>query len=123
MKRSAPSCPVCGEPLALKSVVPVRPFPCSNCGAQLQESESYVQWTGWGSLLFVAAVFLASGLRGLYLVLAMLLAFYPTLYLDANYLKYIITPKIQIYLPKDATLNLHDTPKATETRERKNRML
>lgn len=51
-------------------------------------------------------VFFASGLRGLHLVYALLLALYPTVYLEVNYLKYVITPKIQIYLPEDATLNL-----------------
>jgi hypothetical protein len=68
--------------------------------------------TGWGSLLAPALVFAAIGLRGLYLVCAVLIAFVPVLYVTVNFLKYLIPPKIEIYLPKDATLRLRDGPRS-----------
>lgn len=98
-------------------------FTCPTCSARLQEGESYAQWTVWGSVLLVGLVFIASGLRGLHLAYAMLLAVYPILFVSANFLKYIITPKIQIYLPKDATLNLREPRKPNQTQEKKHQTL
>jgi hypothetical protein len=53
-------------------------------------------------------VFWALGVRSLYLVLAVILAWFPTVYVVVMYIKHIIRPKIEIYLPKDATLRLRD---------------
>lgn len=56
--------------------------------------------------LFFAAI----GLRGLHLVGAVLVAFVPVLYVAANFLKHAFSPKIEIYLPEDSTLNLRGGP-------------
>jgi hypothetical protein len=58
----------------------------------------------------VALVFAALGFRGLHLLSAVLVASVPVLYLEVMFMKYLIPPKIEIYVPKDSTLRLHDGP-------------
>jgi hypothetical protein len=98
-------------------------FTCPNCSARLQEGESYAQWTVWGSVVLVGLILIASGLRGLHLLYAMLLAIYPILFVSANYMKYLVTPKVEVYLPKDATLNLRDQRQTHETKDRTEKRL
>lgn len=112
MKRPIRACVKCGAVLNYRSIVTAGPFPCPVCGTRLQASEAYGQWTGWGGVLVSALVFAAMGLRGLRLVCAVLVAFVPVLFVTVNYLKYLIPPKIEIYLPEDATLNLRDGPRS-----------
>jgi hypothetical protein len=64
----------------------------------------------WGSILLVTAVLVVLGLRGLSLLYAVLLAIVPVLYIEVNFLKYLIPPRIEIYLPEDATLRLRGGP-------------
>jgi|SRR5690348_14289325 hypothetical protein len=66
---------------------------------------------GWQSI-FSAVVFGALGFRGLHLLYAILLAWLPIQYIAINFLKFVIPPKIEIYLPKDATLHLRNGPRS-----------
>jgi hypothetical protein len=99
-------CVRCGNSLRLSDIVPVGPFKCRNCGAELQVSEAYAPVAFWAGILLSVMMLVAIGLRGAYLIVASLLAAYPVTYLGANYLKYVVPPKIESYLPKDATLDL-----------------
>jgi hypothetical protein len=107
MKR-VQNCVKCGATLTPKEILAIGPFPCPTCHTQLQAPESYGAWVGYGSALVDGLVFWALGVRSLYLVLAVLLAWFPTVRLVFNFVKYVIPPKIEIYLPKDATLRLRD---------------
>jgi len=102
------NCVKCGAMLAPREILAAGPFPCPTCHTQLQAPESYGLWVGYGSALLDSLVFWALGVRSLYLVPAVLLAWFPTVYLAVDLLKYVIPPKIEIYLPKDATLRLRD---------------
>lgn len=110
MKRPTRTCVKCGASLRYSEIMPAGPFPCRVCHAQLQASESYTQWTGWGSILVATLVFAALGFRGLYLLCAVLVASVPVVYVAANFLKYLIPPKIETYLPKNTTLDLRGGP-------------
>jgi hypothetical protein len=107
MKRPQ-NCVKCGATLTTKEILAAGPFPCPTCHTQLQAAESYGVWVGYGSALVDGLVFWALGVRSLYLVLAVILAWFPTVYVVVMYIKHIIRPKIEIYLPKDATLRLRD---------------
>jgi len=61
-----------------------------------------------GSILLSVFAPAGLGLRGLDLLLAALVALVPVVYLASNLLKYVIPPRIEIYLPEDATLRLRD---------------
>jgi hypothetical protein len=87
-------------------------FSCPTCGTRLQVSAPYTQFIGWGSLLVPTLFFGAIGLRGLHLLAAVLAAFVPVLYVAANFLKYALPPKVEIYLPEDSTLDLRDGPRS-----------
>ena len=102
------NCVKCGAALTRKEILAAGPFPCPTCHTQLQAPESYGLWVGYGSALLDGLLFWALGVRNLYLVPAVLLAWFPTVYLAVNLLKYVIPQKIEIYLPKDATLRLRD---------------
>jgi hypothetical protein len=94
--------------LTPKEIRAAGPFQCPTCHTQLQAAESYGLWVGYGSALLDGLAFWALGVRSLYLVLAVILAWFPTVCLAITFLKYVIPPKIEIYLPKDATLRLRD---------------
>jgi hypothetical protein len=99
-------CPNCCASLSLINIRTAGPFPCPTCKTLLVASEYYPLLTLLGSLTFATVVFASSGFRGSDLVRALLLAFIPVLFLSANFFKYLIPPKIEIYMP-DTTLRLH----------------
>lgn len=107
MKR-VQNCVKCGAALTPKEILGAGPFPCPTCHTQLQAAESYGVWVAYGSALVDGLLFWALGVRSLYLVLAVILAWFPTVCVVVIFIKYIIPPKIEIYLPKDATLRLRD---------------
>ncbi len=74
----------------------------------LQAADYYAQLIGWGSVLFSVLVFAAAGLRGIALLCAVLVAFLPVLWVAANFVKYVLPPRIEIYVPEDASLRLRD---------------
>ena len=95
-----------------KDILPAGPFLCPACGTQLQAAESYASLTFYGSMLLDVLLFVALGFRGLRLLACVLLSFVPVLYLEVDFLKYLISPRIEIYLPKDSTLRLRDGPRS-----------
>src|SRR5260370_27970863 len=106
MMKRPQNCVKCGATLTRKEILAAGPFQCPTCHTQLQAAESYGLWVGYGSALVDGLVFWAFGVRSLYLVLAVILAWFPSVCLTVNLLKYFIPPKIEIYLPKDATMRL-----------------
>jgi hypothetical protein len=92
-------------------IVAAGPFPCTVCHTQLQAAGSYTQLIGWGSVLVPALVLAAVGLREVRLLVAVLVAFVPVLYVATNFTKYFFPPRIEIYLPEDATLRLKNGPR------------
>ena len=107
-KRPLRTCVKCGAALRYRDIRPAGPFPCPVCHTLLQAPWSYTQWTAWGSIAFAALVLGALGFRGLHLISAVLFASVPVLYLEVFFLKYLIPPRIETYLPKDSTLRLRD---------------
>jgi uncharacterized paraquat-inducible protein A len=110
MRRNGVSCIRCGAPLRTRDIKVAGPFSCPACQARLQARESYAQWSFWGSMVTVTALLFIFGFRGLSLLYALLLAAIPTLYVEVNFLKYLIPPRIEDYLPEDATLRLRNGP-------------
>ena len=108
MKRPLRTCVECGANLKYSDIRPAGPFRCPTCNTLLQAPESYVQWGFWGGISLVAFVLAALGFRGLHLLSAVLFASVPVLYLEVLFLKYLIPPKIETYLPRDATLRIRD---------------
>jgi predicted RNA-binding Zn-ribbon protein involved in translation (DUF1610 family) len=107
-KRPLRTCVKCGAALKYTEIISAGPFPCPACHTLLQVPDSYRQSAFWGSVIFETLLLAALGFRGLYLFCAVLAAFVPVLYLEVNFLKYLIPPKIETYLPKDTTLRLGD---------------
>jgi hypothetical protein len=108
MKLPMRTCVKCGAALKYSEIISAGSFPCPACHTVLQVPDAYRQSAFWGSVVFETLVLAAIGLRGLYLLCAVLVAFVPVLYLEVNFLKYLIPPKIETYLPKDTTLRLRD---------------
>jgi len=111
MGRPIRSCVKCGATLTYDQIREAGPFPCPTCHAQLQAAGYYGHLVGLGSILLATLVFTALGFRGFHLLYAVLAALVPVVFLAMNLVKYVIPPKIEIYLPKDATLNLRDGPR------------
>jgi hypothetical protein len=86
----------------------VGPFPCPVCHTLLQAPWTYTQWTGWGSIALAALVLAALGFRGLQLLSAVLFASVLVLYSEVFFLKYLIPPRVESYMPKESTLRLRD---------------
>ena len=72
----------------------------------LAASEYYPLLTLLASLMLATVALALLGFRGSSLVLVMLLAFMPLVFLSANFFKFLIPPKIEPYMP-DTTLRLH----------------
>lgn len=104
------TCVRCGAALRHRNIRPAGPFPCPACHTLLQAPESYIQWGFWGGISLAALLLVGLGFRGLHLLSAVLFAVVPVLYLEVFFLKYLIPPKIEAYLPKDSTLRLRDGP-------------
>jgi hypothetical protein len=66
----------------------------------------------YGGLLFSGLVLIAFGFRGVHLFYGVLLTAVPVVYLGANFLKYLIPPGIELYLPDDNILQLRDKPRS-----------
>jgi hypothetical protein len=110
MRRPIRKCVKCGSVLKPEHVVAAGPFSCTVCHTQLQAAGSYTQLIGWGSVLFPALLLAGVGLRGLRLLVAVLVAFVPVLYVATNFIKYLFPPRIELYLPEDGTLRLKNGP-------------
>jgi hypothetical protein len=115
-------CPICGARLTYRDIKLVGSFPCAACHTQLQAQEFYAPLAFWGSILLVSCLLAAVGFRGLALLGVAALAAYPAAYVGVNCIKYLIPPKVEVYLPKHADLDLRDTRKPTETHETKHRI-
>lgn len=106
MKFLTRSCPRCGAQLEIREILAAGPFPCSSCHAQLQAPESYVGWIGLGNVLALVSAFGLLGLRGLHLLGAVLVAWFPIQFVALGTVKYVLPPKVVEYLPQDSTLRL-----------------
>jgi hypothetical protein len=108
MLRPERRCVKCGRLLRYREIRVVGPFPCSGCQTQLQAVETYIQVAAWGGVLLSVVAFYIAGLRDLRLICAVLLTFVPIVFVSGNFLKYLVPPRIERYLPKDTTLRLHE---------------
>jgi DNA-directed RNA polymerase subunit RPC12/RpoP len=116
-------CVACGAPLARKDIYVVSAFSCPHCNAKLQAPEYYGRLVVVGSILCVLLAFLLLGFRGFNLLFLVLLGSYAAIFVGVNYLKYIIVPKIEFYLPKSTTLNLRNGPCQAGPRSERNWLL
>jgi len=91
--------------LTARDIQAAGPFPCPSCKLLLTTSEYYPLITLLATLSFAALVFIGLGFRGVSLVHALILAFVPVLFLSANFVKFLILPKIE---PYSTMLNLRD---------------
>jgi hypothetical protein len=100
----------------------VGPFPCAVCHTLLQAQEFYAPLAFWGAILLISCLLAGVGFRGLALLGVAALVAYPAAYVGVNYVKYLIPPRVEVYLPKNAELDLRDTRRPTETRETNHRI-
>jgi hypothetical protein len=111
MQRPRLTCVKCAAALKPKDIVAAGPFPCPVCQTQLQVPGFYTQLIAWGSVIIPALVLAVLGLRGVRLLCGVLVAFVPILYVATNFTKYLVRPRLELYLPEDATLRLRDGPR------------
>ena len=105
MKLRRRNCAHCGRLLTLTDIRAVGPFPCPTCKTLLVASEYYPLLILFLNFTIVTSIFAALGFRGSSLVRALLWAFLPVLFFCSNVFKYLIPPKVEIYMP-DTTLHL-----------------
>ena len=105
------SCPECGAALTSRDILAAGPFPCPSCQVLLQAPDSYGYLTALGSISLATAALVTLGFRGLHLLYSVLVVLVPVVYMAINCVKYVILPKIEIYLPEDAVLHLRNRPR------------
>lgn len=109
MRRSNRACPKCGAVLRYEEIMPNGPrFPCPFCDTELQVPDYYISLAWIGAIATPALILWAFGLSWLYIILAEFMVLYPVFYLTFRYVKYVIPPKIEIYLPNETELHLRD---------------
>jgi hypothetical protein len=114
---SMSTCPQCGAALKRgeierKSVA----FPCPTCGVQLQFPDWYLILTFYGAIAAPPLIFWALGFSWPHLVIAELIFGYPILWVVVHYGKYILRPKLMLYVPRPrlggrTELHLRDRPR------------
>ena len=82
------------------------PFACPICDAKLQADESYGSFIALSNLILSAGVLYKAGFDGFRLLCALPVAWLVIEFVAINFLKYLIPPTIEIYLPKDCTLRI-----------------
>lgn len=110
MSTSRGRCFKCGARLTIGDIRPAGPFACPECHTLLKPSQYYGLGNFLVSLLSFVLVFLALGVRGLDLFYDILLTVVPIIFFSANFFKYLIPPKTELYVPrtKDSSLHLRD---------------
>jgi hypothetical protein len=86
-------------------------FPCPNCRPKLRVPDLYVLSIPAGFAALPALILTALGLSWQRIVIGVLIAFFPVFYFGIKFLKYIIPPKVEPYLPQETTLNLRGGPR------------
>jgi hypothetical protein len=76
------------------------------CHAQLQAPEYYGHLIFFGSILLAALLSTVLGFRGFNALFFVVAIFFPIVFLAARLVPYVIPPKIEMYLPEGASLNL-----------------
>ena len=107
MKASRGRCFSCGARLKIAEIRPSGPFPCPECRTALQPTKHYAIGKFLVCVLISIVVFLSLGIRGLDLLYDVLLTIVPIIFLSANYLKYLVPPKTELYAPKTKDSSLH----------------
>ena len=106
------TCPKCGAQLKYNDIMSRGPsFPCPSCGTELQVPDSYAVLILIGSIVVPALAFWALGFGWETMAIGTVLAFWPVFYFTARYIKYVIPPKPEPYLPMKAELRLRDGPR------------
>ncbi len=109
MRRPRRTCPKCGASLKYEEIMANGPsFPCPSCRENLQVPDYYLSLIWIAAIIVPALILWAFGLSWLYLVFAELVVVYPVLYLALRFVKYVIPPKIETYLPSETELHLRD---------------
>jgi len=124
MSRPTRKCPKCGAVLKYEEIMKGGVvFPCPACQTQITIPSYYANLILVGVIAVPVLVFAALGLSWPLVILSTLVVFYPLLSWSARYMKYVIPPKIKIYVPyqphyytlpwrnKITTLNLRDRPR------------
>jgi len=97
---SNPKCPQCGALLTYGDIMATSPvFPCPACGVQPQVPGYFVIWTMNAAIAAPALVFWALGFSWQLVIVAELLLVYPTLWLALKYGKYVLRPRVKLYVP------------------------
>jgi hypothetical protein len=109
MRISKRTCPKCGSLLAYEEIMARgASFPCPSCGDRLQVPDYYLLSIWTAAIAVPALVFWAFGVPWPYVVVGELVTVYPVVYLALRFVKYIIPPKIEFYLPTKTELHLRD---------------
>ncbi len=105
--KAVAKCVKCGAPLMQRDIWPIVPFPCPVCGTLLQTAEWYRRVATVAGFLSPMAAALAAGLRSWGEIgLIELVAFFPSIYIYVNFLKFVVPPKLIPGIAKDSVLKL-----------------
>lgn len=97
---SGPTCPKCDAPLKYKELMRTGvDFPCPACDVQLSLTRWYMASTGLGTLVAPALIFWALGASWPQVIFGGMLLAWPAFLLMARYGKYVLRPKIVLYVP------------------------
>jgi hypothetical protein len=99
MKRPVRRCINCGTALKPAVIRPTGAFPCPVCNTQLQAPSSYANRIAMLNVVISVAASYALGFRGLYLLFAVVLAWWFLEFLIVNLGRYIVPPKVEIAVP------------------------
>ena len=101
MKWPILKCPFCGGVLRNTDVLPGKAVVCPSCAAQLQQSDRQLQLYGLIALSITLAGLCLLNVRGIWLVTATILLWFPVYVICCSVLDRIVPPRFEVYVPKD----------------------
>lgn len=90
-------CPSCGAVMPNAQYKAGRPWTCPACSGRFRTSRRYENVAGWGSTVLTLAFFYALGLRGLRLLLATAVMWFPAQVISVFVLDRLIPPRLVPY--------------------------
>jgi hypothetical protein len=101
MKWPLLKCPFCGGTLRNSDVLPGKPLLCPACGAKLQPARGQLRLSALVALCLSIAFAYVLGIRGPWLILAVVLFWFPVGIVWEFIFARIVPPRFEAYVPKD----------------------
>jgi DNA-directed RNA polymerase subunit RPC12/RpoP len=95
-------CPACGGVLDRSKIKSTKPLKCPHCGQWVAVKMRTARWMPWVTLALVAVIAFGAGLRGVYLLIAILSGWVPALFVAYTMVGTMFSLELRTVTPEEA---------------------